>query len=72
MIEIWNETTPSEKEQLEYEKYNLEYDKYRLGREIKRLRKALQAIMDSTQEDFPSLEGISLIAYMALNGDDND
>lgn len=43
-----------------------------LKKRVKRLEKALQAIMDSTEEDFPSLEGISLIAYMALNGDDEE
>lgn len=42
-----------------------------LTKRVKQLEEALQAIMDAT-EDFPALEGISLIAYMALNGDDDD
>lgn len=42
-----------------------------LTKRVKRLEEALQAIMDATEQDEPSLEGISLIAYMALEEEDD-
>lgn len=43
-----------------------------LKRKVKSLQEALEAILEATEDEQPFINGIKLVAYMALKEKDND
>lgn len=43
-----------------------------LKKRVKRLQEALEVILDATKDEQPYINGIGMVAYMALEEEDND